>query len=506
MSYGRMNATLGVELKRTNSNIQTTIPLGYIDPVTEVLDDSLTPMTPRAGDGTQLWKITHNGVDTHFIHFHLFNVQLINRVGWDGNVRPPDPNELGWKETVRMNPLEDAIVALRPVAPKLPFGVPDSIRPMDVTRPLGSTMGFFGVDPNGNPVTVVNALVNFGWEYVWHCHILGHEENDMMRPIVFNGNARVVVPAKPTLAGNTTGSTAVAPQVNLSWTDALPPIPANWGNPAMQIGFKIERAIIFNPAAPPANPTYVLVGTALAHQTTFTDLTVGSNVTYFYRVTAYNSAGGTASNVVSVRTPVGTKPASPSDLTSALHGTLAAPTVTLAWRDNSINETGFVLERSSDGGATFPVTFNIPAKAGANTSVSFVDATVALGTTYTYQVKAVNGAVSSAYSNQVSVIVAVPAAPSGLTATQPGAAGTPVILQWTDNALNEVRFTVQRSTLPTGPWLTLTLTVPASPGKGGFVTYSDTRARPLTLYYYRVMAAGVLGTSAPSLPASITTQ
>jgi FtsP/CotA-like multicopper oxidase with cupredoxin domain len=28
-------------------------------------------------------------------------------------------------------------------------------------------------------------MINFGWEYVWHCHILGHEENDMMRPIVF---------------------------------------------------------------------------------------------------------------------------------------------------------------------------------------------------------------------------------------------------------------------------------------------------------------------------------
>ena len=59
------------------------------------------------GDGTQIWKITHNGVDTHAIHFHLFNVQLINRVGWDGIVKPPDANELGWKETVRMNPLED---------------------------------------------------------------------------------------------------------------------------------------------------------------------------------------------------------------------------------------------------------------------------------------------------------------------------------------------------------------------------------------------------------------
>src|SRR5579864_3281327 len=96
LDYGRMNATLGVELPLTNFLTQTTIPLGYIDPVTEVIDQG----------ETQLWHITHNGVDTHFIHFHLFNVQVINRSAWDGTKRPPDQNELGWKDTVRMNPLE----------------------------------------------------------------------------------------------------------------------------------------------------------------------------------------------------------------------------------------------------------------------------------------------------------------------------------------------------------------------------------------------------------------
>ena len=44
----------------------------------------------RGHGETQIWKITHNGVDTHAIHFHLFNVQLLNRVGWDGAIRPAD--------------------------------------------------------------------------------------------------------------------------------------------------------------------------------------------------------------------------------------------------------------------------------------------------------------------------------------------------------------------------------------------------------------------------------
>ena len=149
LDYGRMNATLGVELPFTNFLTQTTIPYGYVDPPTEIFKDG----------ETQIWKITHNGVDTHFIHFHLFNVQVINRVGWDGAIKPPDPNELGWKDTVRMNPLEDIIVALRPFKQTLPCAVPNSIRPLDVTQPVGyqSTTLFTNVDPTNNPATVTNA-------------------------------------------------------------------------------------------------------------------------------------------------------------------------------------------------------------------------------------------------------------------------------------------------------------------------------------------------------------
>jgi FtsP/CotA-like multicopper oxidase with cupredoxin domain len=175
-TYGRMNATLGVELPATSALIQTTIPLEYIDPATETLNPG----------ETQLWKITHNGVDTHAIHFHLLNVQVINRVGWDGTIKPPNANELGWKDTVRMNPLEDIVVAMQTSAPTLPWPVPNSIRPLDVTMPLNSTGQFTNVDPATNtPIVVTNVMTDFGWEYVWHCHLLGHEENDMMRPLVF---------------------------------------------------------------------------------------------------------------------------------------------------------------------------------------------------------------------------------------------------------------------------------------------------------------------------------
>ena len=177
--YGRMSAKLGLEMPFTNAQIANFILQNFVDPATEIVRP----------DEIQIWRITHNGVDAHPIHFHLFDVQVLNRVGWDGFIRLPDANELGWKDTVRMHPLEDTIVALRPVAPKVPFALPNSVRPLNPAKPLGSWEGFSQIDTTDGGDLVppqINRIVNFGHEYVWHCHILSHEENDMMRPIIFN--------------------------------------------------------------------------------------------------------------------------------------------------------------------------------------------------------------------------------------------------------------------------------------------------------------------------------
>lgn len=181
--YGRMSAKLGLELPFTTALNQTFVLQNFVDPPTEIV----------AKDQVQIWKITHNGVDTHPVHFHMFEVQLINRVGWDGFIYLPDPNELGWKDTVRVSPLEDTIVALRPARVPVPFAVPDSIRPLNPAAPLNSTAGFTNIDPftaQASDPPVVNVMHNFGWEYVWHCHILSHEESDMMRPIMLNPNSK----------------------------------------------------------------------------------------------------------------------------------------------------------------------------------------------------------------------------------------------------------------------------------------------------------------------------
>ncbi len=181
--YGRLQSTLGLEFYNPYANPPRSNGVGfaYIDPPDEVLHDG----------EVQIWKITHNGVDTHPVHIHLVNAQLINRVGWDGVIKPPEPFERGWKETIRMNPLESIYIALKAELPKVPFAIPISVRPLNPAQPLGSTIGFTNVDPKTgqplNPTPTVNVLANFGHEYVWHCHILAHEENDMMRPLVITG-------------------------------------------------------------------------------------------------------------------------------------------------------------------------------------------------------------------------------------------------------------------------------------------------------------------------------
>jgi len=317
--YGRMNATLGVELPFTNNLIQTTIPIGYADTPTEIVSDGKV----------QMWKITHNGVDTHPVHFHLFDVQLINRVGWDGAIRPPDDNELGWKDTVRMNPLEDAVVALKPKKQVLPFALPISQRPIDVTMPTSASITVIS-DParGGTTSSVLNAPANYGFEYVWHCHILGHEENDFMRPMIF------LVPTAPppapgaltaylggaTVPGDPNAPTAVNPYQNgyvnqtvLQWSDGAPVSTA--GSPTDTSEFLIESSIdggvswqknavvSFLPEYPPI----------------WTDTSILPNTTYRYRVTAFNSY-----NNGSFSTPVVSAPVKTGNWTKATGLTIVA--------------------------------------------------------------------------------------------------------------------------------------------------------------------------------------
>jgi hypothetical protein len=471
LDYGRMNSTLGVELPFTNFFTQTTIPLGYIDPPTENITDSVTPMSPVLGDGTQIWKITHNGVDTHAIHFHLFNVQVINRVGWDGAIRAPELNELGWKETVKMNPLEDCIVAFRAIAPKQPFGIPDSIRPLDPTMPLGTTAQFSGIDPaTNNPITVTNEMFNFGWEYVWHCHLLGHEEMDMMRPMVFNV-ARSLATA-PVLSAALAGS-----QINLTWTDATPVVdpihPANLGNPANEIGFRIERATGTAGA-------FAVVGKALANTTAYTDTTIASGTAYRYRVVAFNAAGDSTSNIIAFLPP-------------------GAPTSVTAVAGTSQATISFAAPASSGGGPiTLYTVTSIPGGiTAAGTSSPITVTGLSNSTAYAFTVKATN-AFGTGPASSLSNAVRPMAAPTNLRA--PVITTNYVILAWNDNSNNEQGFYVEQSANGGTTWTRVGQTVANS------ISFRPTGLTTKTTYLYRVQAFNTNGLSNYSNTLTVTTR
>ncbi len=342
--FGRMSGMLG--LSNPLSPVHVLIPYGYAAPPTDVVMGSVegTPVGVMP-DGTQIWRIFHNGVDSHTIHTHLFHAQLVNRLGQDGILLPNDPIEMGWKDTFRVNPLEITYLAMRPTVPtptQLPFAVSDSIRLIDPTLPEGATLiapppaGWF--DPAGNAIAEIrNHFVNFGWEYVWHCHILAHEEMDMMHSLVF-----AVPPKPPTLSTTYTVTGPAANRVvTLTWVD----------NSLTEAGFTVQRA---------SDSAFTIGVRSFAlgpNVVTFRDTTVANNNPYWYRVFAIGATVGDVQTAgfptlfadsvsgtlpVVVGTPTATIPLNPTLLTTTVQ---AGPQVRLTWRDNATNETGFVVER-----------------------------------------------------------------------------------------------------------------------------------------------------------------
>ena len=393
--FGRMAANLGIEAQPPTPGNQNVTLYPYVNPPTELIDATNLPVAGMkavpisdAKDGTQIWRFTHNGVDTHPIHFHLYDVQVLNRVTWDNIVIPPDPNEVGWKDTVRMSPLEDTIIAIRPIMPKVPFEVPNSIRPLNPSMPTGSTSIFNNVDPQGNPSpAIVNNLVNFGWEYVIHCHIMSHEELDMMRP------ESVAVP--PNAPDGLTASGAANRNIQLAWND----------NSINETSFLVQRTS--------DGTTWTDVGTSpspIAEANThglrtLVDTTSDISQAYRYRVIAQNTIGyggafpSMTVTSTSAELKVGVPPAAPTDLAASL---LPGLQVGLTWQDHATNEVGFDVYRSSDGGVNFTKLATQPALGGTG-AVTYADPTAVLGSTYQYRVVAVNAVGTSAPSNTVSV-------------------------------------------------------------------------------------------------------
>jgi FtsP/CotA-like multicopper oxidase with cupredoxin domain len=502
--FGRMNATLAVELPFSTATVATTIPLAYIDTPIEYLDGI------KEGE-TQIWKVTHNGVDSHPVHFHLVNVQVINRVGWDGVVKPPAANEVGWKETLRMNPLEDVYVAVRASRPVTPFGVPASQRVLDPSQAVGSSMYFTNIDPltgaaptfqtqlvNGVSTNVAtvnysNQLTDFDNEYVWHCHILGHEEQDFMRPFIFHPS--IIVPDAPaavTVAGST-----------VSWTDTTPvggqdaqgiptagtnlAYPEPTSSPKNEIGFKVYNGAL-------------LVATLPANVTSWTDASVSA--ANAYSVVAWNAAGtslpGTSATTTTAATTV-TPPTPPATTpgTIVVSGTLDATggVVTIA------STSGLVVGASVSGGG-FPQGTTITAinTVALTFTTSFVS-TVACATAPTTLCAPVTLTVSMAAAAALPTPSAS-SAPSGLTQGL-NAAGAEV-LSWTAvPGATAYTVTITETQAPVAPALVGVTLAPVvttigivAPATTPATTYTTGKLNTGSTYTFSVTATTLSGTTA----------
>lgn len=173
--------------KRTLTLVELMGPGG---PLAMYLDgkrwDAAASEMPHVGS-TELWEIVNLTADTHPIHLHLVQFQLLNRQRFQvnkylkaymmlnpvlptgapanppidpylqGKPMPPAPNERGWKDTIQAHPGEVTRIVVR-------------FAPIDASQ---STPGvnLYPFDPAAEP------------GYVWHCHILEHEDNEMMRPL-----------------------------------------------------------------------------------------------------------------------------------------------------------------------------------------------------------------------------------------------------------------------------------------------------------------------------------
>lgn len=115
--------------------------LGTVDPFTGLGIPQMweSPITENpALNSTEEWEISNFTEDAHPIHVHMVMFQVVNRQNIEtGAVRGPEPWETGFKDTVVSFPGE---------------------------------------------ITRIKAVYDISGLFVWHCHILSHEDNEMMRP------------------------------------------------------------------------------------------------------------------------------------------------------------------------------------------------------------------------------------------------------------------------------------------------------------------------------------
>ena len=165
----------------------------------------------------------------------------------------------------------------------------------------------------------------------------------------------------------------------------------SWTSVSGQTGYELERSA--------DGQTFARITTRAADKTSYNNGPLVSGRTYWYRVRPVTSAGPQSySNVVAVALHAeGSVPAAPRTLTATLSTSSPSTAVVLGWEDASLNEDGFIVERSTDG-----VAFTKVGTRGVNER-SCTSSGLTSRTLYYYRVRAHNSLGVGAPSNVVSI-------------------------------------------------------------------------------------------------------
>ncbi|MBA4150472.1 MAG: fibronectin type III domain-containing protein [Verrucomicrobia bacterium] len=260
--------------------------------------------------------------------------------------------------------------------------------------------------------------------------------------------------------------------IKLTWKD----------NSSIETKFRVQRSGSSN-----TGPWTTLTSSLGANTTSYNANGLTPGKKYWFRVRAENSNDNSPWSNVDNATTKDVKANAPSGLTATAVNDVQ---INLSWTDNSNNEDGFKIYRSTDG-----TSFTAIKTVGINVK-TFNNTGLAGNRRYWYRVYAYNTAGNSAASNTANDTTP-PKAPSALSATAgSGSLWNTINLSWTDNSTAESGFKIERSTASGGPFSQIATNAASDR------TFTNTGLAANTTYYYRVRCYNANGNSSYSNTAS----